>query len=181
MFRKALKFFLLTLLAYLLQAAVAQRIAISGVAPNLAMAMISIISIALGRKYTFVMSLTVGYLLELMLPAINYFSLIGYPVCCVLGALAFSDKTERKLEELRTLGKSAKQRDPHVRTVLCALLSVSLFEFIHLFYTYLTGVALENLQYGRAITAIVYTCILAGIFQFPVRWWLGTYKLSKAR
>ena len=181
MFTKALKFFLLTLLAYLLQAAVAQRIAIGGVAPNLAIALISIVSVALGRKYTFVMSLTVGYLLEIMLPALNYFSMIGYPVCCFLGALAFSDKTERKLEELRTMGKSGKQLNPHVRTVLCTLLSVSLFEFIHLFYTYLTGVALENLQYGRALTAILYSCVLAAILQFPLRWWLGIYKLTQAR
>ena len=181
MVRKTLKFMVITLLAYLLQATVAQRIAIGGVAPNLAMAIISVVSVALGRKYTFVMSLTVGYLLEIMLPAIQYFSMIGYPVSCFLAGLAFSDKTERKLEELRTLGKTATQLNPHVRTVLCTLLSVSLFEFVHLFYTYLTGVALSSLPYGRAITAIVYSCVLTAALQFPLRWWLGVYKLPKAR
>ena len=181
MFGKSLKFAFLTLMAYLLQACVAQRIAIGGIAPNLAMAMIAIISVALGRKYTFVMSLTVGYLLEIMQPALSYINMIAYPVCCILGALAFSDKSERKLEEERTLGKTAKQLHPHIRTLLCALLSIFIFEAVNLFYTYLTGVALADLQIGRAVTDIVYTTVLAGILQFPVRWWLGVYKLRQAR
>ena len=181
MLGKTLKFAFLTLMAYLLQACVAQRIAIGGIAPNLAMALIAIISVALGRKYTFVMSMTVGYLLELMLPALTYINMIAYPVCCILGAMAFSDKSERKLEEERTLGKNAKQLHPHIRTILCALLSISVYEFINVVYTYLTGVALAALPFGRAITDIIYTTVLAAVLQFPVRWWLGIYKLNQAR
>ena len=98
MLGKTLKFALLTLMAYLLQVCVAQRIAIGGIAPNLAMALIAIVSVALGRKYTFVMSMTVGYLLEIMLPALTYINMIAYPVCCILGAMAFSYISERKLE-----------------------------------------------------------------------------------
>lgn len=181
MFGKSLKFAFLTLMAYLLQVCVAPRIAIGGIAPNLAMALIAIISVALGRKYTFVMSLTVGYLLEIMLPALNYISLIGYPVCCILAAMAFSDKSERKLEEERTLGKTDRQLHPHIRTILCALLSITIFEAVNLFYTYLTGVALADLQLGRALTDIVYTTVLAAVLQFPIRWWMGIYRLQKAR
>ena len=181
MFGKSLKFAILAMMAYLLQVCVAQRIAIGSVAPNLAMALIAVVSVALGRKYTFVMAMSVGYLLEIMLPGLTYISLIGYPVCCILGAMAFSDKSERKLEEERTLGKNAKQLHPHIRTILCALLSVGIFEGVHLFYTYLTGVALQDLQFGRMIIAVIYTTVLAGLLQFPVRWWLGTYKLSQAR
>ncbi len=181
MIQKSLKFFVLTLVAYLLQSTVAQRIAIGGIAPNLAMVMIAIVSVALGRKYTFVMSMTVGYLLEIMLPALSYISMIGYPVCCILGAMAFADKSERKLEEERTLGKNTRQLNPHIRTMLCALLSVSLFEFVNVFYTYLSGVAVADLPIGRAITCVLYSIVLAGMFQFPIRWWLGIYKLNKAR
>ncbi len=181
MLAKSLKFAFLTLMAYLLQAAVAQRIAIGGIAPNLAMALVAIIAVALGRKYAFVMSMTVGYLLEIMLPALNYISMIGYPVCCMLGALAFSDKSERKLEEERTLGKTGRQLPAHIRTILCALLSVSVFEFVNVFYTYLTGVALADLPYGRAVFCVVYTTVLAGVLQFPIRWWLGIYRLKQAR
>ena len=178
---KSLKFAFLTLMAYLLQATVAPRIAIGGIAPNIALALTAIVSIALGRKYAFVMSLTIGYLFEIMMPALSYINMILYPVCGVLGALAFADKNERRLEEDRTLGKTDKQMNAHLRTLLCALLSVGIFELVNLFYTYLTGVALSDLQYGRALVDILYTTLLAGIVQFPVRWWLGVYKLKKAR
>ena len=178
---KLLKISLLTLLAYLLQATTAHYIAIGGVAPNLAFALIAVATVAFGRKYAFAMSMTVGYLLEIMLPALDYISLIAYPVCAMLGALCFSDKSERKLEEERTLGKNAKQLHPHIRTILCALLSISVYEFINVFYTYLTGVALAALPFGRAITDIIYTTVLAAVLQFPVRWWLGIYKLNQAR
>ncbi len=181
MISKSFKFIVITLLAYLLQATVSQRIAIGGIAPNLALALVAVVSVALGRKYTFVMSTTIGYLLEIMLPSLNYINMILYPVCCILGAMAFSDKSERRLEELRTQGKIVKQTNPHLRTMYCALLSISVFEFVNLFYTYLTGVAFGDLQFGRAITDILYTTLLAGLLQFPVRWWLGTYKLKKAR
>lgn len=181
MFGKLFKMSVLTLLGYLLQATVAQRIAIGGVAPNLALAMIAVIAVAMGRKYAFAMSLAIGYLLEIMLPALDYISMIAYPVCAMLGAIPFSDKSERKLEEERTQGKRAKQWNPHVRTMLCALVSIAVFEGVNLVYTYLSGVALGPLQFGRAITDVVYTVALAGLFQFPMRWWLGIYRLAKAR
>ena len=55
------------------------------------------------------MSLSIGYLLEIMLPALDYINLILYPVCAMLGALVFSDKSERKLEEERAQGKRGQQ------------------------------------------------------------------------
>ena len=181
MFAKLLKAFILTLLAYLLQATTAQPIAIGGVAPNMALAIIAVVTVCLGRKYTFMMSLAIGYLLEIMLPALDYINLILYPVCAMLGALVFSDKSERKLEEERTQGKRGRQWNPHLRTPLCAGLSTVIFETVNLFYTYLSGVALDAGHYGRALTDVVYTMILAAALQFPIRWWMGTYKLRKAR
>lgn len=181
MVAKFFKISLFTLLAYLLQATVAQRIAIGGVAPNIALALIAIATVGLGRKYTFLISLTVGYLLEIMLPALNYISLILYPVCAMLSALVFSDKSERRLEEERTQGKRARQWNPHLRTPMAAALSISVFEGVHLIYTYLSGVTLGPTQWGRALTDVAYTTVLSAILQFPARSWLGIYKLPKAR
>lgn len=181
MVAKFLKVSAFTLLTYLAQATVAQRIAIGGVAPNLALALIAIATVGLGRKYTFLISLAVGYLLEIMLPALNYISLILYPVCAMLSALVFSDKSERRLEEERTQGKRARQLNPHLRTPLAALLSIAVFEGVHLIYTYLTGVALGPTQWGRALTDVVYTTVLSALLQFPLRRWLGVYRLPKAR
>lgn len=181
MVAKLLKVSLFTLLIYLLQATVAQRIAIGGVAPNIALALISVATVGLGRKYTFFISLATGYLLEIMLPALNYISLVIYPVCAMLSALVFSDKSERRLEEERTQGKRARQWNPHLRTPLATAISICVFEAVHLIYTYLSGVSLGPVQWGRAITSIVYTTFLSAILQFPVRWWLGIYRLPKAR
>ena len=181
MFGKLLKVSLLTLLTYLLQVTVAPRIAIGGVAPNIALALVAVITVCMGRKYTFMMSLSIGYLLEIMLPALDYINLILYPVCAMLGALVFSDKSERKLEEERAQGKRARQWNPHLRTPLCAAVSVAVFEGVNLVYTYLSGVTLDAEHWGRAIFDVVYTSVLCGLFQFPVRWWMGTYKLRKAR
>lgn len=181
MLGKLLKLTLLTLLTYLLQATVAQRIAIGGVAPNIALAILAVITVSLGRKYTFVCSLCVGYLMEIMLLSLNYISLILYPVCAMLSALVYSDKSERRLEEERTQGKRGRQWNPHLRTPLCAGVSILVFEGVSLIYTYLSGVSLGPTQWSRALTDVVYTVALAALLQFPIRWWLGIYKLPKAR
>ena len=181
MVKKGLKFAALTLLAYLLQSTAANYLAIGNVAPNIALALIAIVSVALGRKYTFVMALTVGYLMEVMLPVLDYLYLILYPVCAMLSAILFSDKSERKLEEERSLGKRAGNMPAHLRTVLCAALSIAVFEAIHLLYLYLSGIVIDGDQIQRSAISVLYTTALGGLLQFPVRWWLGTYKLKRAR
>lgn len=182
MLKKGLKFALVTLLAYLLESTVAHYVSLWNVAPNIALAMIAIVTVAMGRKYTFLMSLTVGYLLEIMMPPLDYLRLILYPVCAMLGALAFSDKGERKLEEERSLGRKRTGNLPaHLRTVLCALLSIMVFEIVNLMYIYLNGIVIDSDQLQRSIISVLYTTALAGVLQFPIRWWLGVYKLKRAR
>ena len=124
---------------------------------------------------------TIGYLLEIMLPMLDYLALILYPVCCMLGALAFSDKSERRLEEERAAGRRARQWNPHIRTPLCAALSTAVFEGVNLIYVYLSGVALDGGHFGRALVCVLYTAAIAAVIQFPIRWWLGIYKIAKAR
>ena len=178
---KLLKAVSFTLLTYLLQATVPFHIAIFGVAPNIALALIAAVSVGMGRKYTFLMALMIGYLLEIMLPMLDYINLILYPVCAMLGALAFSDKSERKLEEDRSAGKRTKTLNPHLRTPLCAMVSVLIFETVHLLYTYLSGVTVDEGHIFRALANVVYSSAIAAATQFPSRWWLGVYKVKKAR
>jgi hypothetical protein len=179
--RKGIRFAILTLLCYLLQSTVAAYISIGDVAPNIALAILAAVSVALGRKYTFVMSVTVGYLLEIMLPSLNYINLILYPVASMLSALAFSDKSERKLEEERTMGKHGGNLPAHLRTLLCALVSIAVYEAVNLMYIYLNGIQLNVGHYQRTMISLLYTTALAGLLQFPIRWWFGIYKLKKAR
>ena len=180
MLLKLFKVTVFTLLAYLLQATAAIHLSLWDVAPNLALAMIAIASIGLGRKYTFFMSLTIGYLLEIMLPMLSYMNLVLYPVCAMLGALAFSDKSERRLEEERSTGKRGAMLHAHLRTPLCAMLSILIFEGVNLMYIYLNGVALNADHFLRALVDVLYTTLLAAVLQFPFRWWLGVYKVKKA-
>ena len=180
MIRKGIKFTFLILIAYLLQATVANHVAIAGVAPNFAIAIIAVVSIALGRKYTFVISLAVGYLTEIMMPSLDYIYLILYPVCAMLGALAFADKSERKMEEERSSGKKVLRLPPHIRTMLCAMLSIAVFEAVNLLYVYLSGIRPDAGHYSRALISAVYTTLVAGLIQFPIRRWFGIHKLKKA-
>lgn len=181
MIKKALKFLLLTALAYLLQATVPFYIQLFDVAPNLAIAICAIVTVAMGRKYAFYLSMVVGYLMEIMMGELTYMNLILYPVCCMMGALAFADKSERKLEEERSTGKKKVNLPAHLRTVLCALLATGVFEFVNVFYIYLNGVTIDIGHILRAMVDILYTAALAGLLQFPIRWWLGVYKLKRAR
>ena len=181
MIKRLFKCVVFTLLAYLLQATTAIHISLWDVAPNIALAMIAIVSVGLGRKYAFFMSLAVGYMLEVMLPMLDYFNLILYPVCAMLGALVFSDKSERRVDEERTSQKVRGSLNPHIRTPLCAFLSVSIFEGVHFFYLYLSGVSIDNGHITRALIDIVYTSVLSGLIQFPGRWWLDVYKVPRAR
>lgn len=182
MVKKALKVLLLTALAYLLQATVPIHIQLFDVAPNLAIAIISVCTVALGRKYAFYMSVTVGYLLEIMMGALSYMNMILYPVCCMLSALAFADKSERRLQlETGSDGKRRGNLPAHLRTALCALLSMAVFEFVNLFYIYLNGVSVDMGHIARALVSVLYTAAIASVIQFPIRWWLGTYRLKKAR
>ena len=64
---------------------------------------------------------------------------------------------------------------------LPAALSTAVFEGVNLIYVYLSGVALDGGHFGRALVCVLYTAAIAAVIQFPIRWWLGVYKLAKAR
>lgn len=176
---RTLKMAALTLLAYLLQATTAQYISVWDVAPNIALALIAVVTVGFGAKYSLIMSLAVGYLMEIMLAGVQFFNLVLYPVSSMLGALAFADKGERKLEELRAQGKDTRQLHAHLRTPLCAMVAILVFEFIHVIYIYLSGVQLDAGHIQRALIDVVYTMLLAALLQFPVRAWLGIYRQNR--
>lgn len=182
MYIKLIRVGLLTMLTFLVQTTIPSTIAIGNVAPNLALVSLAVVSVGWGRKYTFFMSLFIGYLIEITLPSLNFLNMILYPVSATLGALLFSDKSERALEEKRTPNSALPtQMNPHLRTPLAALVSAAIFEGVHLIYIYLNGVTANADNISRAVTDIVYTTVICIIFQFPLRWILGIYKIKKAR
>ena len=180
MIGKGIKFAVLTLLAYLLQATVAHTVPIAGVAPNIAIAIFAVVSVALGKKYTFIISLAVGYLMEIMMPPMDYLYLILYPVSAMIGALLFSDKSERRLQEEHIATKKWLYIPPQLRTMLCALVSCGVFETVNLTYIYLIGIRPDMGHYTRALISMLYTMLLAGVLQFPIRRWFGIHMLKRA-
>ncbi|MBE5794501.1 MAG: hypothetical protein E7323_07460 [Clostridiales bacterium] len=176
---RTIKLAVLTLLTYLLQATTAQYISVWDVAPNIALAFIAVVTVGFGPMYTLMMSLAVGYLMEIMLAGMQFFNLVLYPVASMLGALAFADKSERSLEERRAQGRDTRQLHPHLRTPLCAMIAILVFEFIHVIYIYLSGVDLDAGHIQRALVDVVYTMLLAAVFQFPIRAYLGIYRQNR--
>lgn len=176
MIRKILKTAILTLLCFLLQTTVAPHIALKNVAPNIALAILAVISVTKGKKYTFFMSLMVGYLIEISVPALQFLNLVLYPVAAMIGALLFADKSERKLEAERTAGNYNYQMNPHIRIPFCALVSCLIYEAVLLIYIFLNGVAANPGNISRAVMDVIYTTVLATAIQFPIRWYLGVYR-----
>ncbi|MBQ7455576.1 MAG: hypothetical protein IJS53_03960 [Clostridia bacterium] len=179
MFR-AIKAFLLTLLAYLLQVSVMQHLKIGGVAANLAAVNIAIITVSLGKKHAFCTSCLTGILLEAMTASVGGLYAVLYPVVSMLFAQVFADMSDEKRER-RMLRQSDGRRikgdmNPHLRIPLCAVCITASLEAIFLVYASLSGteLALSRLI-GRAVLTVVYTGVLAVLVMAPARWYLGMY------
>lgn len=180
---KIIKTLFLTFLAYLVQVCVMPFLPINSITANVLVAVISIVTVAYGRLFTFGASAIAGIVMEAMLPSITYFKLIIYPVGALFASLFFADKTDRRLEQERSLGKSAKNLPAHLRTILCAVVNIGIYEFVHILYIYLTGVEIGTLHITRAFTNILYTAFVTFIIMWPVRKFLGMYrpKAKKAK
>ena len=76
---------------------------------------------------------------------------------------------------------SAGNMPAHLRTILCGLVSILVFEGVNLFYIYLNGITLDASHLQRALLSVFYTTALTAVLQFPIRWWLGLYKRQPAR
>lgn len=177
---KIIKTLFLTFLAYLVQVCIMPYIPINGISANALIAVISIITVAYGRLFTFGASAIAGILMETMLPSITYLKLILYPVGALFASLFFADKSDRQLEQERSLGKKAKNLPAHLRTILCAAVNVTLYEFVHIIYVYLTGVEIGFLHISRGLTNVLYTVFVTFVLMWPVRKFLGIYR-PKAR
>lgn len=170
---KIIKTFLLVFAGYLLQVCVMPYLPLGSVTANLLIACMAVITVAYGRFFAFGAGAVLGILMEIMVAPINYFYLLIYPVMGFLGGLLFSDKTERRLEQERSMGKRAKDLPPLLRTLLCAGMNISVFQAVNLIYTYLTGVDLTPAHIGRALVGILYTFSVTGIIMLPLRRFLG--------
>jgi len=168
-FRKYLVFVLLVAFGYLGQVCVMPYVKIGSVTPNLLYAVIGIVTVAYGRIQAFWVGLIYGLLMEIMLPSVTYVNLAVYPLTSLFLSFAFADKSLRQLEMDRALRRKSFELPAFVRTVLCAMSNVLVYEVVNVAYIYLGGTTLTLLHFRRALRDVVLTGLLTALLAIIVR------------
>ena len=192
------KFFLVVLLGYLFQVCVMPYFSVGGVTPSLLFAVIAILTVGYGRLRAMWVGGIYGIVLETMLSSLSMLNLLLYPLDALFCSVFFADKSDKKLEDERSLGRAAVRKhdlrarlsslgdavrgapgqnaSPYIRTPLCAGMNVMIYEIVNLIYIYLGGTALARAHYMRSLTNIVLTVLLTMVLMLPVRRFLGFRK-----
>ena len=168
-FRRYLTLSLLIPLGYLFHVSVMPYLSILGVTPNLLYAVIGIITVAYGRLQALWAGLIYGLLLEIMLPSVRFVSLAVYPISSLFVSFVFADKSLRQLQMDRALKRKKRYMPAWLRTVLCAMSNVFVYEVVQVAYIYLGGTPLILDHFRRALRDVYLTGLLTLLIEFPVR------------
>lgn len=181
--RKALVALLLTLLAYLTQVCVMPYLQIGGISGSVLFAVIAVLTVSCGKKYTFCSSLFIGMLMESMQSSINALFIIAYPAIAMLCAQFYADMNDRQRERRRTTDSKRRQDDlpALLRIPLCAFTMSVIMSIILGAYSYLTGIDITWLHIGRAFFTASYTSVITTIIMLPCRLMLGMYRRRRSR
>lgn len=171
--RKLIATVIMSVLFYLIQVCVMPYLPIASITGNILLAFIAVVAVTYSPYFAYIAGVLTGVLTEIMLAPFVYFNLILYPVLALLGAYAFADKNERRVERERSLGREGKNISPYIRIPLCAAVMSLFREVINRVYIYLGGTPITMLHVSRAATAIIYTAFLAAVIMLPVRRALG--------
>ncbi len=181
--RKALAALLLTLLAYLNQVCVMPYLQIGGITGSVLFAVIAVLTVSCGKKYTFCSSLLIGMLMEAMLASIDALYIVAYPAIAMLCAQFFADMSDRQRERRRTMEGKRRQDDlpSLLRIPMCAFTMSIIMSVILGFYAYLTGIDITWLHIGRAFGSALYTTLITVLIMLPCRYLLGMYRRRRSR
>ena len=168
-FRRYLSLILLIPLGYLFQVCVMPYLRIGGVSPNLLYALIGIITVACGRLQALWTGLIYGLLMEIFLPSVPFVNLAVYPLSSLFVSFIFSDKSLRQLQMDRALKRKKREMPAWLRTLLCAMVNVLVYEVINVAYIYLGGTTLTVSHFIRAFLDILFTGVLTLLIEFPLR------------
>ena len=160
-FRKYLAFVLIVPLGYLFQVCVLPYLRVGGVTPNLLYVNVAVITVAYGPLQALWAGLIYGLLMEIMLPSVPFVNLAVYPISSLFVSFAFTDKSLRRIQMERALKRDSHDIPPFLRTVLCAVTNVTVFETVNVIYIYLQGTALTPQHIERAALDVVLTGVLA--------------------
>ena len=173
------KFFLVVLLGYLLQACVMPYLKLGGVTPSLLLAVIAIVTVGYGRLRALWVGAIYGILTETMMPTLTLLNLALYPVSAAFMSMFFADKSEKRLEYERSLGKAGRNVNPYLRTLGCAAMNVLLYEIVNVFYMYLSGAELSMTMLYDSLADVLGTTALTAVIMLPVRRFLGFRRLRR--
>ena len=172
-FRRYMLLGLMTLLGYLLQVSFMPHIKIFGVTPNLLYAIIGIVTVAYGKLRAFWVGLTYGLLMQIMCPSVSYLNLALYSLTTLFCSFPFADKPLKTIEYQRaTRGANDRRRKDlpaWLRTLLCSMLNITVYEIIQVTYIYLGGNPLTAGHIFRALADVVLTTLLTFMLMFPLR------------
>lgn len=199
--RQLVKFFLVVLLGYLLQVCVMPYLEWGDVTPSMLYAIIAILTVGYGKLRALWAGGVYGIFMETMLPAFPMLNLLLYPIGALFVSIFFADKSDKKLEEERSIGRShvkgnalvtffaalrerifgapGQNANPYIRTPLCAAVNVLIYEVVNLVYINLGGTIPMGEHYARALTNILLTTLLTIVIMYPVRRFLGFRKPEK--
>ena len=171
--RKLFATIFITFFFYLVQVCVMPLLPLFDIRGNILLACIAVIAITYSPFFAYISGAVAGMLMETMLSPFNFFNLIIYPVLALLGAYAFADKNERRLERERSLGKKGENISPFIRIPLCAAVMMFVKEVVNRLYVYLSGEGITFFHFTRVLAAVLFTAGLAVIIMLPIRRLLG--------
>lgn len=178
-FLRQLRLLIVLLLGYLFQVCVMPRFPIADVTPSLIFAIIAIVTVGYGKLRALWAGAFYGIIMETMLPTINLFNLAIYPIAALFCSAFFSDRSETQLEYERSLGRPGRNWNPYLRTPLCCMLNVLIYEIVNITYMYLGGNPPTPDVLGRSAVAILYSTGLCLVLAWPIRRFLGFRRLRE--
>ena len=180
-FLRQLSILLLGFLAYLIQVCFLDRISIGGATPNIMFVYVAVVTVCFGKTRAFWVGALYGMLMETMLTSVSLLNLFLYPAAALMGGVLLADKSEQRLEYLRSIGKPGTNPSPYWRTPCCAAVNALIYELVNLVYVNLRDNVLPPVLLGRALLEVLLTTLLTVLLMLPLRALFGRRYERKAR
>lgn len=178
---RQVKLMLAILAGYLTHVTIMPYFQVDGVTPSMLIAITSIVTVGYGMLRGLWTGMIYGIVMEIMLPTVSMLNLLFYPVSALFCSLFFADKSEANLQYRRSTGRRGRNISPLLRTVLCALVNVLVYEVVNLVYMYLSGADITAALIQRGLTDVLATTALTAVIMVPVRKLLGFRKKEEQR
>ncbi len=167
--RKYTVLLFLIVFGYLFEVCVIPYFRIGDVSPNLLYAVIGIVTVAYGKLRAFWVGMIYGLLMQIMLPSVSYLNLALYTLTTLFCSFPFADKPLKTIEYERATNRTRKELPAWLRTLLCAVLNVLVYEAVNITYIYLGGTEVTFAHVFRGLLDVFLTGLLTLAIMFPVR------------